>query len=92
MGANLDYPVGRPDRLEVALEPGAWREVPLVGNWFPDAFIGPMSNLQRFAAGEDLALESPLEDAWKTMRLVEALYRSDASGGTPIAEAGEQPA
>lgn len=92
MGANLDYPVGRPDRLEVSLGTDGWHEVPLEGNWFPDAFIGPMANLQRFACGEDPALESPLEDAWKTMRVVEALYRSDATGGTPLAEVGEQPA
>ena len=84
MGANLGYPSGRPDRLEVALAPGDWRDVPLVGNWFPDAFRGPMSNLQRFAAGEDAALESPIDDAWRTMQLVEALYRSDATGGTAV--------
>ena len=27
--------------------------MPLSGGWFPHAFIGTMSNLQRFAAGED---------------------------------------
>ena len=58
-----------------------WRSVPLVGSWFPDAFIGTMSNLQRFAAGEDAALVSPVEDAFQTMLLVEACYRSDAEGG-----------
>jgi hypothetical protein len=44
-----------------------------------------MSNLQRFVAGEDPALVSPVEDAIKTMALVEACYRSSESGGTPIA-------
>jgi hypothetical protein len=43
-----------------------------------------MSNLQRFVAGEDKALMSPIEDAFKTMALVEACYESSARGGTPI--------
>ena len=90
MGVNLDYPRGRPDSLELALDRGdparakEWRAVPLAGSWFPDAFRGPMSNLQRFVAGEDAALATGVEDAWRTMRLVEALYASDAGGGTPL--------
>jgi len=35
-------------------------------------------------AGEDDALVSPVEDAIKTMAIVEACYQSSASGGTPI--------
>lgn len=80
MGVNLDYPRGRPDALEVALDGGPWESIPLRGNWFTEAFEGPMSNLQRFARGEDDALVSSIEDAWRTMRLVEALYESDAAG------------
>ena len=55
----------------------------LRGSWFIEAFEGPMSNLQRFVAGEDAALVSPVDDAIKTMALVEACYLSSASGGTP---------
>ena len=84
MGVNLDYPDGGPDRLEVALEKGGWQSVPLRGSWFIEAFEGPMSNLQRFVAGEDPALVSPADDAVKTMALVEACYESSANGGTPI--------
>ena len=84
MGANLDYPVGQPDTLEVALDGQPWRTVPLVGSWFPTAFHGPMCNLQRFVAGEDAALVSPLDDAWRSMQLVEALYESSDHGGTPL--------
>jgi hypothetical protein len=43
-----------------------------------------MSNLQRFVAGEDRALVSPVSDAIKTMALVEACYTSSAGGSTPI--------
>lgn len=84
MGVNLDYPVGQPDSLEVALDGQAWRDIPLVGSWFPTAFRGPMCNLQRFVAGEDAALLSPLDDAWRSMQLVEALYESSDHGGTPL--------
>ncbi|MEY4534723.1 MAG: hypothetical protein RLZZ246_1041 [Planctomycetota bacterium] len=86
MGVNLDYPVGRPDSLEVALDGRPWCDVPLLGSWFPEAFRGPMCNLQRFVAGEDDALVSPLADAWRTMQLVEALYASSDHGGTPLPE------
>jgi len=85
LGLLLDYPRGRPDRLEVfGRSTGGWTEVPLVGQWFPDGFIGTMSNLQRFADGEDATLVSPVDDALQTMALVEACYQSDAEGGTPL--------
>ena len=83
LGVNLDYPTGPPDRLEVALD-GAWQAVRLRGSWFTEAFEGPMSNLQRFVAGEDGALVSPVTDAIRTMALVEACYASSATGSTPI--------
>jgi predicted dehydrogenase len=89
LGVNLDYPRGRPDELEFAFDGGDWRALELVGNWFPDAFEGPMCNLQRFAAGEDARLHTSVEDAWRTMALVEALYESDRSGGTPLPRDGE---
>ena len=84
LGVNLDYPSGPPDQLEVALGGGSWQPVPLRGSWFTEAFEGPMSNLQRFIAGDDAALVSPVDDAIKTMAVVEACYRSSASGGTPL--------
>lgn len=90
LGVNLDYPRGRPDALEIALEGSQeWHDVPLVGNWFPDAFRGPMSSLQRVASGEDTRLPTSVEDAWHTMALVEALYASDAGRGTPLARDSE---
>ena len=82
IGALIDYPRGQPDRLEVfTRSQKEWVEIPLIGRWFPDAFIGTMSNLQRFVAGEDAALVSPVTDALQTMKLVEACYVSDARGG-----------
>lgn len=84
MGVNIDYPNGPRDTLQVALDGGPWTPVGLRGSWFLEAFEGPMSNLQRVVAGEDEALVSPVEDAIKTMALVEACYQSSAAGGTPI--------
>jgi predicted dehydrogenase len=86
MGVNLDYPRGRPDALEIAVRGSEWEVVPLFGSWFPDAFGGTMSNLQRFVAGEDSVLHTSVEDAWRTMALVEACYESDRVGGIPVQE------
>src|SRR6266851_5228663 len=82
-GVNLDYPSGPPDTMEVACG-GDWRTIALRGSWFIDAFEGPMSNLQRFVSGEDRVLVGSVDDAIRTMALVEACYISSASGGTPI--------
>jgi predicted dehydrogenase len=85
LGVNLEYPSGAPDTLQVATD-GIWEQVPLRGSWFTEAFEGPMSNLQRFVTGEDASLISPVEDAIKTMAVVEACYQSSEAGGTPIPE------
>lgn len=85
-GVNLDYPTGPSDTMEVAAGT-EWRDLPLRGSWFVEAFEGPMSNLQRFVAGEDPTLVGAVGDAIKTMALVEACYQSSAHGGTPIPNA-----
>jgi predicted dehydrogenase len=93
-GVNLDYPAGPADTMEVCdlslarangRGPG-WTPVPLRGSWFTEAFEGPMSNLQRALAGEDAVLVSPVDDAIKTMAVVEACYESSARGGTTISD------
>ncbi len=84
MGVNLNYPEGEPDELELITESGAWEGVPLRGSWFTEAFEGPMSNLQRYVSQEDDVLVSGVEDAVKTMALVEACYTSSQRGSTPI--------
>jgi predicted dehydrogenase len=86
MGVNLNYPHGEPDTLSITstVAEDAWQDVPLRGSWFTEAFEGPMSNLQRVLAGEDDALVSPVDDALRTMAVVEACYASSAAGSTPI--------
>lgn len=84
MGVLLDYPRGQPDLFEIRLSGREWEKPTLLGSWFPDAFIGPMSNLQRFVSGEDALLLTSVEDVLNTMRLVEAAYESSAGGGVPL--------
>ena len=79
MGVNLDYPKGEPDSLEVCFAGGDWQNVALRGSWFDEAFEGPMSNLQRFAAREDDVLVTRVDDALETMKLVENCYRDGAA-------------
>ena len=83
LGLLLDYPRGEPDELWIATG-GEWEQVPLAGAWFPDAFIATMANLQRYAAGEDRALLTSVEDAWHTMALVEACFAANAAPATPV--------
>jgi len=84
MGGLLNYPAGEPDSLFIGQGNNVWDEVPLRGGWFPHAFRGPMSNLQRFVAGEDDVLVTGVEDAWETMALVEAAFTSSAAPMTPL--------
>ena len=87
MGVNLDYPTGRPDYLMYASK-GATRmqEIPISGNWFPDAFLGSMGSLQRFVAGETKEMPTSVESTLDTMRTVEAGYLSSETGGTSLPE------
>ncbi len=84
LGLLLNYPEGEPDELWILRRGEEWTEVPLKGGWFPHAFIGTMSNLQRFAAGEDPELLTSVEDAWHTMALAEACFESAAKPATPV--------
>lgn len=85
MGVNLNYPAGLPDHLQYVLRDGAgWKQAPVSGNWFPDAFMGSMGSLQAYVQGEADSLPTRVEDAIDTMRTVEAAYRSSEYGGEPL--------
>lgn len=84
LGLLLNYPEGEPDELWITRRGEDWTEVPLQGRWFPHAFIGTMSNLQRYAAGEDDMLVTSVEDAWHTMALAEAAFESAPRPATPV--------
>ncbi len=84
LGVCFDYPNGEADELWFCPNGGDWRQVPLTGSWFIEAFMGPMRNLQRFDAGEDAQLFSGIEDAFQTMALVEACFDAMARPGVPL--------
>ena len=87
MGVNLDYPKGVPDTLAYA-ERGSshskWIDLPVKGNWFPDAFVGSMGALQSYIEGSTPDLPIGFESAYETMALVEAAYRSSARQAEPL--------
>ena len=87
MGLNLDYPAGTADTLEYAARGNSapeWTALPISGNNVPDGFIGTMGALQCFAEGSAPTLPSDIDDAYQTMTLVEALYRSSERPGEPV--------
>ena len=88
LGLLLDYPEGEPDELWMVRRGESWTAVPLAGRWFPDAFMGPMANLQRVRSGEDVDLRTSVEDACRTMALVEACYEANVRPGVAPADIG----
>ena len=88
MGLLMNYPDGLPDEFEYSLqnENGEyeWKKIELEGSWFPEAFIGTMSNLMRFKEGSDSKLLASVKDVLDTMKVVEACYISNKSGGVSL--------
>ncbi len=78
VGVNLNYPQGMPDKFEfISLQNDeGWREVPIAGSWFPDAFIGPMAGLMQKVENPDCEFVNAVEDAVRTMEVVEMCYQS----------------
>jgi len=90
MGLLMNYPDGLPDVFEYALadENGTyeWKTIQLEGSWFPEAFIGTMSNLMRFKEGSDTKLLTSAQEILETMKVVEACYISNKNGGVSLDE------
>lgn len=88
LGVLLDYPRGLPDEFEyVELEEGVppeWKSLELRGSWFPEAFMRSMASLMSYLDGASATLPTSVEDAFRTMAVVEAAYESMASGGTKV--------
>jgi predicted dehydrogenase len=80
--SSSSSPHGRPDRLRVwsrSLPTDGWLEYPCTTRWFLDAFAGPIGSLLRaIATGTDVSPDA--SDNVDTLRLVEALYDSMATG------------
>jgi predicted dehydrogenase len=85
IGLILDYPEGRPDKLEyITDDMKEWKEIPLVGSWFPEAFIGTMGGMLRKMEDPQFDYMNSVEDAYKTMCVVEACYESNKHGEEKI--------
>ena len=83
-GLLLNYPKGEPEAIEISTYGVSWTKVNNVGTWFPDAFVGTMSSLQRYATGEEEHLPHSVENAYKTMAVVYACLDSSANPGTRV--------
>lgn len=86
LGVILDYPHGKPDRLQYSTSGEiGWKDVSIGGQWFPDAFAGTMGSLQAYVEGAIDVLPTRIEDAFQTMRVVEAFYDASSGHARPIA-------
>lgn len=84
IGLSLDYPKGTPPKFEYKLldeHSEQWKEIELLGSWFPEAFIGTMAGLQNHFLNPKIPLLHSTKDAFETMKLVEAAYASSNYGG-----------
>ena len=84
IGLSLDYPKGLPAKFEYKLldDPQElWKELEIKGGWFPEAFVGTMAGLQRHVLDNNVPLQHSTRDAYDTMKLVEAAYKSSETGG-----------
>lgn len=82
LGLLYDYPVGRPDTLEVwsrVLPTDGWLPYPVTTRWIPDAFIGPVRSLLA-AMADGGQPETSVGDNLSTLALAFALYQSAETG------------
>jgi len=88
LGKNINFPEGVDDTFEYVIhkenEEPKWEMASIDGSWYPDAFVATMADLQCFMEGSSLVHQTSVDEAYKTMLLVEAAYISNNVGGTPI--------
>jgi len=88
MGLLMDYPKGTQDVVEYISNVGnpkpEWQHLEIDGTWFPEAFIGTMSQVMKAASGEIELPDNSVEDCIYTMACVEAAYESSDNGGTKL--------
>jgi predicted dehydrogenase len=90
MGALMNYPEGVPDLFEyIIIEEGKeckWETMDIKGSWFPNAFIGSMSEMMKAAEGSIISPDNSVEDCIYTMACVEAAYESDKNGSIKMSK------
>ena len=87
-GVLIDYPHGVPDSFEYVIlkegEAPVWQLKTINGTWFPHAFIGTMEQMLLTKSGLIEKPENSVDDAFETMRCVEAAYESSSVGGIKL--------
>lgn len=88
MGLLMDYPKGTADIVEfISNEKNPnpeWQNLEVEGSWYPEAFIGSMSQVMKAASGEIQSPDNSVEDCIYTMACVEAAHESSENGGTKL--------
>lgn len=88
MGVLINYPHGVPDTFEyITAVPGSapeWKSKTIEGSWFPHAFIGTMEQMILAKKGLIEKPQNNIDDAFDTMRCVEAAYISSGQGGVSL--------
>lgn len=88
LGLNINFPKGIEDSFEYFSKkegPEAqWHQLKLNGSWYPDAFMGSMADLLCYAEGSSTAFITSIDEALKTMHIVESAYESSDNGGTSV--------
>jgi predicted dehydrogenase len=88
MGLLMDYPKGSADLVEFISKEGnaepQWQKLEVEGSWFPESFVGTMSQVMKAASGEIEKPDNSVEDSIYTMACVEAAYESSEKGGTKL--------
>ncbi|MVZ65345.1 gfo/Idh/MocA family oxidoreductase [Sphingobacterium sp. DK4209] len=87
IGKNINFPQGEPDSFEYYLtdHPSkGWISKEVAGHWYPDAFIATMADLMCAIEDPTAIHDTSIHKAFDTMRLVEAAYLSNDTGGTAI--------
>ncbi len=87
LGKNINFPKGEADRFEYFLserQEQGWVAADIPGAWYPDAFVATMADLQCAIGNPHSPHITSVKHAYDTMRLVEAAYQSNDTGGTDI--------
>ncbi|MCI1930762.1 MAG: Gfo/Idh/MocA family oxidoreductase [Clostridia bacterium] len=85
LGLILDYPKGREDKVEyITYDTKKWQSIDVKGSWFNEAFIGTMGGLMKKLENPDYKFMNSVDEAYQTMCVVEACYKSSSEGGTKV--------
>ena len=87
IGSLMNYPAGVDDAFEYIIKDAInkdWQQIELEGSWFPDAFMGSMSEVMLAATGKKKTPDNSVQDALYTMACVEAAYESDKIASVPL--------